>query len=85
MRRVKMVNYLHSLLKSYESSEITKIDADNILHKLEAKGMKPPRVDSDVYQALVSVYCYPNEYQWDDKALADEAVVKVLKRWRKEK
>jgi hypothetical protein len=57
------------------------IEAEELLTLLEKAGMRPPRLDEDKVQALMSVYyARYTTYQWDEDFEKDADAVNALNR-----
>lgn len=79
MKRSDMILKLMEIL--VEAPEDVEAAADQILARLEKLGMRPPAVDSDKCQALMTVYYAGYTFnQWDEDFEADVAVMEAYKR-----
>ena len=82
MKREQMVEIImEELSGKLNYSEMPLITASELLAKLEASGMKPPCLDSDTCQAIMSVYYAGYTLnQWDEDIEKDEEVMAKKKR-----
>lgn len=82
MKRSDMVDFIESAL-AFEGDfnlESNKVKAAWLLTVLEKKGMRPPSVDSDKFQALARVYVDFSPNMWDEDFDKDEKAVAVYNR-----
>ena len=58
-------------------------DADTLLKKLEALGMKPPRLPEEYCQAIMHIYYAGYTFnQWEEEIVKDEKVMAEVERRR---
>ena len=78
MKRSEMI--LHLQLMLVEAPQDLEAAAEDILSRLEKWGMKPPCVNSDKCQALLTVYVDPSFNMWDEEFETDSALVAAYQR-----